>query len=494
MEENKIFFEWHSVFKDVIKNLWVVVLSVLIGLMGIVVVTNSVYSPEYTSTATIVVNAKGGSTTGSLYGVSTEMAEIFSKVFVDPTMKEKAAQYLGRDDFNGTVNAKVLTDTNFVQLEVTSDSPQTSYELLSAVLEVYPDLSASIFENAVINTIKYPSMPKAPSNTVSSENKTLVVLMCAAISLAAIVGISVLRDTVKNETIFNAKIDSKLIGVIPHERKNKSLKDRIKRKEKGLFIDSNAFISLRFAESFHKIAAKIEYMNVRNGSKVFAVTSVAENEGKSTIASNIAVSLAHKGNKVILVDFDGKKPALYKIFGAKYIEKAELGKLLNGEIKRSEFRLRRFKKTSLSLAINVNAYPDNHLWIESGVAKDIITALRDQVDYIIIDTAPISVDSTVTDISKFVDGTLLVVRTDSARASAINDAILTVNEVGGNLVGCVLNDVHPDFAFFGMAGAEDNGGYYYQKGRYSNNYAYGKYSVTPPNEVGADADVPGLSE
>ena len=90
MEENKITFEWHSIFKDVVKNFWVVILSALIGLMGIFIVTSSIYTPEYTSTATIVVNAKGNSSS-SLYGVSVEMAEIFSKVFVDPTMKEKAA-------------------------------------------------------------------------------------------------------------------------------------------------------------------------------------------------------------------------------------------------------------------------------------------------------------------------------------------------------------------------------------------------------------------
>ena len=256
-----------------------------------------------------------------------------------------------------------------------------------------------------------------------------------------------------------------------------------------MFIDGNPYISLRFAENFHKIAAKLEYMKLRNGDKVFAITSVAENEGKSTIASNIAVSLAHKGNKVVLVDLDGKKPALYKIFGAKYIEKAELGKLLNGEIKRSEFRLRRYKKSSLSLAINVNAYADNHLWVESGVAKDVIDALKEQVDYIIIDTAPLSVDSTVTDIAKFVDQTMLVVRTDKVRTTAINDAILTINEVGGSLAGCILNDVYPDFAFFGVAGAEDNGGYYYSKKGYGKSYgSYGKYAASVQSENDEPSD------
>ena len=488
MEEKKITLEWHSIFKDVVKNFWIVILAVIMGFMGVKIVTNSVYTPEYTSTATIVVTAKGN-TSSSLYGVSVEMAEIFSKVFVDPTMKEKAAAYLERSSFDGTISARVMTDTNFVELKVTSHSPQTSYELLTAVLEVYPDLSASIFENAVITVLKYPSMPKSPSNSVPIQNKNLIMALCAAVALMAIVGISVLRDTVKNEAIFNAKIDAKLIGSIPHEIKNKSIKDRVKRKEKGLFIDGNPYISLRFAENFHKIAAKLEYMKLRHGDKVFAITSVAENEGKSTIASNIAVSLAHKGNKVVLVDLDGKKPALYKIFGAKYIEKAELGKLLNGEIDRSEFRLRRYKKSTLSLAINVNAYPDTHLWIESGVAKEVIDALKEQVDYIIIDTAPLSVDSTVTDVAKFVDQTMLVVRTDKVRTTAINDAIITIGEVGGSFAGCILNDVYPDFAFFGIAGAEDNGGYYYSKKAYGKNYnRYGKYVSSVQNNLEDVAD------
>lgn len=487
MEEKRISLEWYSILKDIFKNLWVIVLAALIGFMGVSIVSEGLYTPEYTSSATLVVTAKGGPQS-SLYGVSTELAEVYSKHFSNQTIKEMAAEHLGQSSFDGAISATVLTDTNFVELKVTSSSPQKSYKLLHAILEVYPEYSENTYENAVVNVIKYPAMPQSPSNVVTTENKSLIILVCAGVAALAIVAVSVFRDTVKNEEIFASKVESKLLGVIPHETKNKSLKDRIKRKEKGLFIDGNPYISLRFAESFHKIAAKIEYAKLRNGDKVFAITSVAENEGKSTIASNIAVSLAHKGNKVILVDLDGKKPALYKIFGAKYIEKAELGKLLNGELKRNEFRLRRYKKTTLSLAINTNSYPDNYLWIESGVAKDIIDALKEQVDYVIIDTAPLSVDSTVTDIAKFVDKTMLVVRGDTVKVSAINDAILTINEVGGKLAGCILNDVYPEFTVFGLMGNDDNGGYYINKKRYSNNYSYGKYASSISITDASDSD------
>ena len=93
-----------------------------------------------------------------------------------------------------------------------------------------------------------------------------------------------------------------------------SLKDRLKKKKKGLLIGSSSYISLNFTESFNKIAAKIEYNKRENGDMVYAISSVTENEGKSTCAANIAIALANRGNKVILIDFDCKKPALYKIF------------------------------------------------------------------------------------------------------------------------------------------------------------------------------------
>ena len=343
---------------------------------------------------------------------------------------------------------------------------------------VYPEVADNLFENATISVIKQPSMPHAPSNNISSQNKLIVALGCAFVAVLAIVAISVFRDTVKNEDAFNSKVDAKLIGTIVHENKRMDLRDYIQRKKKGLLIHSNAFISLKFVESFHKIAAKLEYLNRRGGDKVFAVTSVAENEGKSTVASNIALSLADRGYKVVLFDLDAKKPALYKIFEESYNEFSELGELFENKIKYSDFKLRKYKKSSLYLAINTKPYPDYRSWIESGEVERVLSALKTKVDYIIVDTAPLSVDASVTDIVKIVDKTMMVVRTDVVTASSLNDALVTLREVGGDVLGCVLNDVYPEFSFAGINGF-DEGGYYYGKkydkyGRYSH---YGKYDT-----------------
>ncbi len=481
MEKNKLTIEWYSILRDIVRNIWIVVLCVLIGLMGIYIANYSVYKPEYTSNATLVVNPKGNKNNASAQIsllVSNEMANVLTNIFSQPTMKEKAAAHLERTSFDGEVSATVMGETNFINVKVTSSDPQNSYELLSAVLAVYPEISKNIFSNAQIYIVTPPTMPSGPSNAISSENKGLVLAACVTLSLTAIIALSIARDTVKDESTFTSKVDAKLLGNIMHEDKDMTFKDLMKKRKKGLLIHSNGYISLRFIENFHKIAAKLEYMKRQSGAKVYAVTSVAENEGKSTCAANLAVSLADRGNKVALIDFDCKKPALHKIFNEEYIEESELANVFSGEIGKDELEMRSYKKIPLSLLINTKAYPEFNKWIENGNVKAFVDEIRNDFDFIIIDTAPISLDSAVTNIIGMVDKTILVVRTDVVAIPAINDAVTTVNTIANNLAGCILNDVHNKFMPFTFSG-DDLSNYYgigYGKyGKYGKYGGYGNY-------------------
>lgn len=473
MNKNIITIEWHSLIKDVIKNIWIVVLAALIGLMGIFIASHSVYKPEYTSSAMLVVNVGSGSNgnTFSNYTISGEMANVLTNIFVEPSMKTKAATFAGKDSFDGSVSASVLASTNFIEIKVTSDEPQNSYELLSAILEVYPEIAQNIFENAKISVLRLPSMPTGPSNSISYTNRDLVIMGCVTVALFAIVALSIVRDTVKNEESFENKIDAKLIGCVMHEKKQMSLKDRLKKKKKGLLIGSNAYISLHFVESFNKIVAKMEHARNEKGSMVFAVSSVTENEGKSTCAANIAVSLADRGHVVVLVDFDGKKPALYKIFSQKYNENSELGNLLNKKITAEEFKLKKSKKKSLFLAVNTKPYSEYYKWFENGEAENIIECLKVRADFIIIDTPPFSADASVTNIMGFADETMLVIRTDCVSTPIINDSVSVIQKISKNFMGCILNDVYPKFTPFAFSGNDQSMKY----GRYGKYHKYGKY-------------------
>ena len=500
MNKNKFTIELYSLLKDIAKNIWVVFLCALIGAMSFFLVTHASYKPMYTSTATLTVLNSGSVTASySTYTISTEKANVLVNIFTEPTIKEYAAEYLEIEKFDGTISARVLESTNFIELKVTSDHPEKSYKLLNAVIKSHHKVSNKIFRNAGVTVISNPTVPSGPSNYISSSNRNLVIMACATISLALIIAFSITRNTVKKEDDFDDKIESKLIGTIAHEDKRMSFSDIRKKKKKGLLIHSNAYVSLRFTENFHKVAAKLEHLKNRSDEKVFAITSVAENEGKSTCAANIAVSLADRGNKVMILDLDFKKPALYKIFSEETIENGEVSDLLSQKISYEDFAFRQFKKTSLSVAVNTKADSEYRKFIESGSICELIERLKKEYDFIIIDTAPLSLDSTVTDIIKMVDKTILIVRTDTVHSTVLNDAISTISKISSNLAGCILNDVHMNILPFSFTGNDESahyGGYRY--GKHSHYGHYGKYpapkyDIEPIPEENATS-VQGVSE
>lgn len=481
MKRNKISFEWYSILKDVVRNIWVVILSALIGFFGFYVVTCGSYEPVYTSRATLTVTSRSSSAGSySALTVSGEMANVFTTVLADPILKERAAERLGFDGFDGNLHFSIIENTNFVEVYVDSDNPMKSYYLLRALLDVHPEISNKTLKNANINVVRLPNVPSGPSNAVSDGNSALAVIACAVLSLTAIVVLSLLRNTVKKEADFDEKIESKLIGTIVHENKNMSLSEIRQKKKKGLLIHSNAYISLRFTENFHKIAAKLEHKKKRGEGSVYAITSVAENEGKSTCAANIAVSLADRGNKVALVDLDFKKPAVYKIFDESPVEDSSLSDLLNKKVAYEDFEFVPFKKLPLSLVLNAKPDPEGRKRIGDSSVADLLAQLKKQFDFVIVDTAPISVDTSVTDIIRMVDKTILVIRTDTVNINAINDCITTITKISANLAGCILNNVHMNILPFSITGNDESNSYgtygygkYYRYGHYGH---YGHYS------------------
>lgn len=474
-EKERYTVEPYSLIRDLIRNVWVIILAGLIGAMGVFIINNNTYTPMYTSTVTLIANVKTGAE--QLYtnlSASTELATIYSEVFVQPSMKDRAADYLGMPDFKGSVSSKTLDKTNIFTVSVTTTSPKLAYEELCAVLQVYPQISEAIFADAVIEIMRAPTMPKAPSNTISSKYGVVAVLACMALVAGLTVFFSLNRDTVKTEEDYRRKIGSPLLGTVGYERPHQPLKNILKGEKKSRLIN-DAFASFRFSESYQKLANKFEYMHRTNGDKVFLLTSVAENEGKSTTAANTAIALASRENRVLLLDMDFKKPAMHKIFGFEVEADQDFGALLAQQISAEQFRFRRYRHSTLFTAFNAGRHGDYVDWIHSKHIERVMDVFRGFFDYIIIDSPPLSVAADVSGIAQIVDRTVLVVKTDTVLAADINDAILTISSGENRFAGCILNALWPEFTLLGSAGSDESG-YTSRYGKYGKYDKYSKYS------------------
>lgn len=470
-------FDLPSLLRDFKRNIWAIMLAALIAIMGTYVASHSIYTPTYTSSATLVIRAKVG-TSGAYtnLSVAAEMASIFTEVFKQPSTGKLAAEYLGETSFDGSISASVLSETNLMKVSVTADDPERAYRLLCAVLEIYPDLSAAVFSNAVLDVLVSPQMPTAPSNSIGRTRVLTYILLACCLECGAIGMISLLRNTVKNERVFRNYIDAKLLGTISHEKTHLSFNEKLLHKKRALLI-SDGYSSLKFSEDYQKIATKLEHIKKMSQDKTFSITSVSENEGKSTSAANIAIALAERGYRVALMDLDIRKPSVFKIFECRQTTSPEIVGLFRKapEITPDFLETFRYKSSNLFLFMNVKGRKTKYEWINSRQVVEWIQAIANEMDFVILDTAPLAVSADAVSLSNISDQTILVVRTDRVAIEDVNDAAMTINTSGGVLAGCILNDVYKSFTFFNQIGTDVDG---YHGHRYGSRMSYEAYGRT----------------
>lgn len=476
-------FEWNSLIRDIFKSFWAIILAAFIAIMGIQVIEKSIYTPTYTSSAVLVVRSRYG-TSGSFSSLtaSAEMANIFTEVFKQNSLKVLAAEHLGVETFDGTIETSITDSTNLLNLSVKAKDPETAFKLLTAILEVYPEVTDAVFTDSIIDVVSEPKMPTTPSNSRLMIYRNEIIFLVMVAEAGLIVLFSLFRGTVKEEKGFSDKVDSKLMGIVSHEAPHLSKKERFKHKKRALLIN-DAYSSMRFTEDYQKLCTKFEYAHKKNAKKSFVISSVAENEGKSTVATNIALALADRGYSVVLLDLDVRKPSIYKILDFHNSLESDFSDVLSEKIDISDFKFFRYKKSNLTIAFNKRSHEGSDVLISKKVVENTLRELEKKADFIIIDTPPIAVSADSVIISEIADATVLVVRTDTVPVEDINEAILNISESGGKLEGCVLNNVYKPFTLFGQMGADERGYY-----GHNNYYAYSKTgkSVQADSSKGED--------
>lgn len=446
-----------SIAVDLLKNAWVIVLAALAAWFAVTGADKLTYVPEYTATATLAVNAKGN--TSSAYtslSLTSQMAGVFSEVFDSSVLREKIAEDLGQDSIEGTITSSVIEETNLVILSVTSSTPRQTYLIIQSALENYGTVSDYLFSNAVLRIVQQPSVPYSPSNIRNIQRiQKLGMLGAGCAAGAVMILLSILRFTVKNKTAAERNLDGKLLGVIPYERKRQTIRD-IRRKKKRSLLLNTPLVSLRFSEHTRRVMTRImHHMNHRN-QKVILITSVAENEGKSSIAANLALALAEKGKRTLLVDADLKKPAQYRIFDKPKTGKKWLSDYLSGKAGKNDI-LVHGEKNRLFHIFQESGVRNSGTLLDSDKMRSLIRACRKNTDYIILDTAPMALSSDAELMMSLADTVILVVRQDWTDIRAINDAADTIRASGTEFGGFILN------AFQKEPLAQESRGY----GRYS---------------------------
>ena len=352
--------------------------------------------------------------------------------------EKKVAQDIGVNSLDVETSVDLVPETNLITLSVKAKTAAESYRVLRSVMENYNTVSDYAIKNVIIETIQQPSVAMSPSNPLNEKRMVLKVFLIAAGCLIVLVaGISYIRDTIKNPGEVSSKLDTRLLGTIAYEKKSKSLSMNRKKGYLSMLI-SNPLRSFAYVESSKMAASRVRSYMDKEQAKVLLVTSVMENEGKSTVAANLALSLAQEGNRVMLMDCDFRKPAQFKIFDVRDNEETDLGDVLINH-KSADRIIRNWNDSNLYMILNKTSSNSIETLLKSTTLKQIIAFCRERMDYVVVDTSPLALVADTEELAQMTDASVLVVRQDTVLAKDINDAIDILNNTRGKVIGCILN-------------------------------------------------------
>lgn len=455
------------VLRDLLRNALFIFMAAMIGFFGVTLYGRYIRVPEYTSSSTLVVTAKSTTYANAYAALSTasSMAGVLKEVFESDILMQKVRESEGNLPGGISVSANVISGTNLLVLEVTANDPKTAYIVSNSILSNYNGISDYLFSNAVLEIVSEPQIPTAASNSFNLPMYRIFAAIAMAALVAAIVVVdSMTRKTFKTVYSAQEELEGDCFGVITHEKKLQTLRSFIRRPRKSVLISSPT-CSFAFEESNRKFAENLRFKMDQNGCKRVLVTSVAENEGKSTVSANLAIALSSMGKRVLLVDVDFRKPALYKIVEREKKSVPDIISYIDGESDIDDI-IRKFSRTGVDMIMNFGSKKDSATYIRSLKLQELLDYADKHYDYIVLDSSPIIVGTDVQLISDIVDCSLIVIRHDFVRLADTNTAIDDIKDGSANYLGYVLND----YREFNMRVTGDN---VYGYGNYDN-YEYGK--------------------
>lgn len=305
---------------------------------------------------------------------------------------------------------------------------ESFYERLSARLEEVRLTARTQFNNVqVVDAALVPSTPYKP-------NLPMSLIVGAIVGAVGGVGLALFReyldDTIASQLDVAAHLRVPFLGLIPR------VPEGISSHEADLFTHLHPRSSV--AEAVRGLRAMLEMNPNGPAPRRILVTSSVAREGKTSTALRLAVSFAQMGRRVVIVDADLRRPRVHKVFGH------------NNDVGLSSYLV---GAATVDDIVNITEVP-NFFAIYSGTATDhpselmssprmeeLLTALEERFDVILVDTPPSVALSDAVTLSRRVDGILLVVKEQAVSRAVVKQTIDQFRQVEANILGVVLNNV-----------------------------------------------------
>ncbi len=430
---------------DLLRRITAVILAALIVGIGAYIYTDASYTPEYTTKTTLVITLRDSkATVYSNLTATSNIAAVFEGLLNSSILHNKVLDEVGIDSFNGRVSASRIAETNLLTVSVTDDDPRISFLVLDALIENHSIVTEDVVGDVVVEVLELAEVPRTPSNSVDARGTAVKASVLAFAAICVLVCVrSFMRDVIRSKKEAEAKLDCYCLGEIHHEKKPTAYRLFGKKKKSGLLI-TDPTRSFKFTEAIRKLRRRVEH-GLGSG-RVLMVTSVMENEGKSTVAVNLALAFAKKHERVLIIDLDMRKPSCHKLLGipAGYLDTSAV---LSGRVRLVD-SIAKDPVSGLYALLQHGPVKNPADIIAHDKLEALITEARKHFKYIIVDMPPMSAAMDSEMVMEHVDASLLVVRQNYMETGVLAKAVSVLHSGRAKLIGCVVNDVFSSSLYF----------------------------------------------
>jgi tyrosine-protein kinase Etk/Wzc len=399
--------------------------------------------------------------------ISKKVIEYDNKIRDLKTKLDEKVKILKSGIFASSPEEVRALSQKIIEAEVRSQSLKSSVNSLSTIVRQYEDrfnklpkttielarfqrtrestaklftLIEEKFQEALINEESQPGnvliidnarIPTAPAK----PNRMIIILSGLLIGIALAIGFIVLKnyfdDTVKTPEDIEKKKAYVLAWIPKVEELN------------GKSTNGSDFIIEKLpssiaSESIRALRTRVQFSKMhKDNMRVILVTSPAPQEGKTTIALNLAGSFAHSNRRTLLIDADLRKPRLHQVFNRD--KEPGLTNYLFGEVPFEKILVNTGTKNLFLISSGTIIGNPSEI-LESAEMEDLIRKARSEFDYVIVDSPPIVAVTDAEILARMVDGSILVVSAKKTDSDLLERGLHLIKNEDTYFIGAVLNN------------------------------------------------------
>lgn len=288
---------------------------------------------------------------------------------------------------------------------------------------------SSELRTSAVRVVDPAERPRGPVGAGRRSSLTRAFGWSLLLAIAVALTLERLDNRIKHPEEVRAHLQLPLLGMLPIAAGSRN----------GTLLITNSGVPTEFVESVRTMRTNVLFSSAEEGPRTVVVTSTEPTEGKTTVATNLAVALAQSDRRILLIDADMRRPGVHQRFGLK--PQPGLSQLLVGTAKANDV------VTPVPGVPQLWALPAGHLppnpseLLGSRRFKAVLQGLREHFDWILIDTPPLLAVTDASVVAHGSSGVVVVVGAEMTTRQSVGAALEQLETVKARVLGAVLNRV-----------------------------------------------------